>query len=226
MRTITKKMPPLETYEQNFPLIYSELEQSLKSLENASATNKPKLFRESNELLDELKEILDNIETEVILLASDLRASHNLQFTNFKKQYQASVKRLKELQDSENRNALFGDNSSSKNANSGISAGNQRQSLLKNNASLARTSDRLMESQRIANETGDIGANILNNLRGQREQLLNSRNTLLEADGYVDRSLQTLKVMSRRLAANKMISYCIIAVLILLILLVLFSKFS
>ena len=53
--------------------------------------------------------------------------------------------------------------------------------------------------------------------------IVNSRNTLLNT--YVDKSIQTLKSMSRRITANKFISYAIIAVLILLILLVLASKF-
>ena len=75
-------------------------------------------------------------------------------------------------------------------------------------------------------ETENIGSNILNDLRSQREQINGARNTLLQADNYVDRSVQTLKTMGRRLTANKFISYGIIAVLILLIFLVLFSKFS
>ena len=33
----------------------------------------------------------------------------------------------------------------------------------------------------------------------QREQINGARNTLLQADNYVDRSVQTLKTMGRRL---------------------------
>ncbi|GMF03121.1 unnamed protein product [Ambrosiozyma monospora] len=75
-------------------------------------------------------------------------------------------------------------------------------------------------------ETEDVGTSILDNLRTQREQIVNARDTLHEADTYVDRSLNTIKTMTRRLATNKMITYSIIAVLILLIFLVLYSKFS
>lgn len=77
----------------------------------------------------------------------------------------------------------------------------------------------------MANETESIGANILTDLRGQREQIQNSRNTLLEADGYVDKSIRTLRSMTRRMAMNKVLTYLIIAVLVILILLVLASKF-
>ena len=50
----------------------------------------------------------------------------------------------------------------------------------------------------MANETESIGAGILGDLHLQREQILNTRDTLMEADGYVDKSLRTLKGMARR----------------------------
>lgn len=102
----------------------------------------------------------------------------------------------------------------------------QRQQLLANHNILNKTGERLRDASRIANETEGIGSQIMMDLRAQRETLENSRQTLFQADSYVDKSIKTLKVMSRRLIANKFISYAIIAVLILLILLVLFSKFK
>lgn len=74
----------------------------------------------------------------------------------------------------------------------------QRQQLLSGTASLERSTQRLVDSQRLANETEQIGATILTDLRGQREQISNARNTLMEADGYVDKSIRTLRGMARR----------------------------
>lgn len=74
----------------------------------------------------------------------------------------------------------------------------QRSQLLSGTASLDRSTQRLRDSQRVANETEQIGANILTDLHGQREQIINSRNTLMEADGYVDKSIRTLRGMARR----------------------------
>lgn len=119
------------------------------------------------------------------------------------------------------RNELFGDRSTA----DGDIALDQRQQLLSGQDSLDRSSQRIRDSQRVANETESIGANILTDLRGQREQITNSRNTLLEADGYVDKSIRTLRSMTRRMAMNKVLTYLIIAVLVILILLVLASKF-
>lgn len=54
----------------------------------------------------------------------------------------------------------------------------QRQRLLKGTATLEDGSRRLQESNRLALETEDLGADILRDLRGQREQIENSRNTV------------------------------------------------
>jgi vesicle transport through interaction with t-SNAREs 1 len=74
----------------------------------------------------------------------------------------------------------------------------QRTRLLSGTERLERSSQRLRDSQRIAIETEGIGAGVLNDLHSQREQILNTRDTLLEADGYVDKSLRTLRGMARR----------------------------
>lgn len=91
-------------------------------------------------------------------------------------------------------------------------ADEQRTRLLSGTERLERSSDRLRNSQRIANETEGIGATILGDLHGQREQILHARDEvfqcvfvtrltrlqLLRADGYVDRSVRTIKGMARR----------------------------
>lgn len=74
----------------------------------------------------------------------------------------------------------------------------QRQRLLQGTATLEDGQRRLEESNRIALETEDLGADILRDLRGQREQIEHSRDTLRQADGNIDRSSKTLTKMIRR----------------------------
>jgi vesicle transport through interaction with t-SNAREs 1 len=74
----------------------------------------------------------------------------------------------------------------------------QRARLLSGTERLERSSQRLQESHRLANETEGVGAGILGDLHAQRQQLLHTRETLMEADGYVDKSIRTLKGMARR----------------------------
>jgi len=60
-------------------------------------------------------------------------------------------------------------------------------------------SRRLQESQRVGLETEVQGADILQNLIGQREQIENARNTLQSADNSIDRVSGTLKKVIRRM---------------------------
>lgn len=176
---------------------------------------------------DEALEVLDQMTIEVQNLPSNQRSSYNTKIRQYKSQVEETKKKYKQLADSQDKHDLFGsrykDDLEFGNGGAGDS---QRKQLLNNHSSLERSSQRLQDSQRIALETEQIGGNILNDLRSQREQIGGARNTLMQADTYVDKSVQTLKSMGRRLVANKFISYAIIAVLILLILLVLYSKFS
>ncbi|ODQ65213.1 V-snare-domain-containing protein [Nadsonia fulvescens var. elongata DSM 6958] len=219
------------SYESDFNLLYGEINQKLDSEFVAATTpeNKKTILRSLERSIDESYEILDQLSIEVQNISTSRRASYNTIIRKYRKDIDDVKRRVKDLVIETGRAELFGsryqptkgDNS----LDSDISL-DQRQQLLSGQASLDRSSQRLRDSQRIANETESIGANILTDLRGQREQIVNSRNTLLEADGYVDKSLKTLKTMGRRMAANKLITYAIIAVLIILILLVLYGKFN
>lgn len=74
----------------------------------------------------------------------------------------------------------------------------QRQQLLSGTDRLQRSSGRLTAAQRMALETEEIGAGTLSDLSRQREQIVNTRERLLESEGYTDRSIKTLKGMARR----------------------------
>ena len=63
---------------------------------------------------------------------------------------------------------------------------------------LERSSNRLTNAQRMAHETEDIGRGTLADLNIQRQQIVHTRERILESEGYVDRSVKTLRTMARR----------------------------
>lgn len=101
---------------------------------------------------------------------------------------------------------------------------NARTRLLAGTSQLSDASRRLDGAQRIALETEEVGADILANLRGQREQIEHSRDVLVQADGSIDRASGTLKKMVWRMYQQKAVTYAIIGILIALIILVVWSK--
>ncbi|ODQ83044.1 hypothetical protein BABINDRAFT_31452 [Babjeviella inositovora NRRL Y-12698] len=213
-----------QTYESEYELAHQEAEQKLSQISDLAGDKRRTAMRDVERATDECLEILDQMNLEIQNMSTNERSSYNAKLRTYKATVDKSKKQLKFLQDNTNRDELF--LGRTQESSDPSSHDYQRQQLLKNNASLERSSDRLRDSQRVALETEEIGSSILNDLRGQREQLVNSRNQLIDADGYVDKSIRTLRSMTRRLAANKLISYAIIAVLVILILLVIASKFT
>ncbi|KAM9932602.1 hypothetical protein OXX80_007765 [Metschnikowia pulcherrima] len=211
----------LDTYDADFQLAIQEAKAQFSAV-GRDPTQRLQALKSIEHATDEALEILDQMNVEVQNLPASARSAQNTKIRQYRTEVASTKQKLRELLDAEDRSALFGQQYTDEQSTAGDS---QRKQLLNNSASLERSSDRLRESQRIAYETENIGGNILNDLRAQREQIVNSRNTLSAADTYVDKSVQTLKAMSRRITANRFISYAIIAVLILLILLVLASKF-
>lgn len=209
------------TYESDFQLAIQDAKAKFASV-SVDPNQRKAALQAIEHATDEALEILDQMNIEIQSLPANQRLSYNAKIRQYRNEVDENKTKLRQLLDEEDRSQLFGSRYTDE--EDGVHD-SQRKQLLNNNASLERSSDRLRESQRIALETENIGGNILNDLRAQREQIVNLRNTLLTADTYVDKSIQTLKLMSRRITANKFISYAIIAVLILLIFLVLASKF-
>lgn len=210
-------------YEQDFNLSFSDAQSKIQSIYGENDSNKRiDLMKQVESLIDDCHDLLDSMNLEVQQIATHQRSSFNAKVRTYRSDLDKIKGDLKNLMDDKDRRQLFG----STNADENDEDFNQRQKLLNTNASIERSSQRIQEATRTALESESVGSSILNNLRSQRDQILNARDTLNEADTYVDRSLRTLKSMTRRLATNKLITYGIIAVLILLIFLVLYSKFS
>ena len=173
------------------------------------------------------------------------RAKVNQRFRNYQSDTDSAKRKLSNL--SSDRSALFGSRYTDEPSGSSDVQLEQRQQLLSGTDRLDRSTQRLKASQALANETEGIGASTLADLHRQRETIEHTHGTLLQSEGYVDRSVKTLRGMARRyctianhysstqrlanmlwtlrMATNKMITIAIITVLVLLIFAVIFSKF-
>ena len=132
-------------------------------------------------------------------IPSTTRTRLNPRFRNHETTIDAAKRKLKSL--SSDRQALFGNRYRDDDNADGSQQDHQleqRQQLLSGTERLDRSSQRLRDSQRIANETEDIGRGTLADLQVQRETIQHTRQTMLESEGYVDRSVKTLRGMARR----------------------------
>lgn len=137
-------------------------------------------------------------------IPSAQKSKINTRFRNHQSDIDTSLRTLTSL--TSDRSALFGSRYTD-DPESGDPHLEQRQQLLRGTERLERSSGRLRESQRIALETEEIGANTLADLGRQRETIVHTRQTLGESEGYTDRSIKTLRGMARRYALSFLHAY-------------------
>lgn len=122
----------------------------------------------------------------------------NQRLRNYESEIDRQRRKLRTLAD--DRAALFGSRYTDNPG--GASASDvqleQRQQLLAGTDRLDRSTQRLKASQALAAETEALGASTLADLHRQRETIQHTHDTLLQSEGYVDRSVKTLRGMARR----------------------------
>ncbi|CAI4211589.1 unnamed protein product [Parascedosporium putredinis] len=215
------------SYEAEFKLVQADLNQKLDQIPELSGEPRKAAVSQAERALEEADELLGQMRLEKQNIPSGQRPKINARLRGYESTVSSSKSKLANL--SSERSALFGgryrddpENPSSSNADIHLA---QRQQLLSGTERLDRSTQRLKASQALANETEAIGAAALADLHQQRETILHTQGVLGQSEGYVDRSVKTLRGMARRMATNRIITISIITVLVLLIVAVIFSKF-
>ncbi|KAF9169749.1 hypothetical protein BGX20_009881 [Mortierella sp. AD010] len=215
-----------ESYEQDFEAVKVSINERLTASGGQTGEIKKQTLRATDREIDEANEILQQMEMELLNLPQGSRTRLQARLRGYKADLDKLKQTLKRAQSTSrstaDRDELLGGGSGGIDLDA--ASMDQRTRLLNGTDRLAESSRRLQDSHKVALETETLGAGILSDLRGQREQIIHTRNTLLEADSNIDKASRTLKGMARRMATNKLITASIIAVLIFLILFVLYRK--
>ncbi|KIM90674.1 hypothetical protein PILCRDRAFT_142132 [Piloderma croceum F 1598] len=218
-----------ESYEQDFQQIVDSLKQKLEGdVKDERAEQRKADMRRVEMELDEADEMISQMEIEIQGIPQSMKPHYQTRLRTAK----ADLSRYKKLSN-EVRGQLARSDLLSSRGGAGPPTSDEpygstsdRTRLLSGAALLEDGSRRLQESQRIALETEDQGADILMSLRQQREQIENSRDTLHRADGSIDRASGTLKKMIRRMYQQRVVTAIIIVVLVLLIAVIVWEKLS
>ncbi|KAI9724225.1 MAG: hypothetical protein M1828_003970 [Chrysothrix sp. TS-e1954] len=182
-------------YEGELRLVSADLSQKLDQIQEQSGEQRKSLISQAERLLEEAKELITSMKMEKSSIPSASRSSVSKRLRDHESDIDAQSRQLSSL--SSDRAQLFGSRYQD-DPSGGDEQLEQRQQLLSGTDRLTRSSNRLQESQRIANETEQIGAGTLRDLAQQRETIGNTRERLLESEGYTDRSIKTLRGMARR----------------------------
>ncbi|KAF5379309.1 hypothetical protein D9757_007664 [Collybiopsis confluens] len=175
--------------------------------------------------LDEADDIISQLELEIQGIPVSIRA----QYTQRLKQVKLDLNRLKKVaKDSHSHltRANLQLDSPSRSDDPYDERADERNRLLSGHQVLADGSGRLDNSARLALETEDLGADILRNLRVQREQIQNTSHILNEAETSIDRASGTIQKMIRQMHKQRFVIAAIILVLIVVVVLILYFKLS
>lgn len=195
-----------DSYASDFGQLNSSITSKLNNeAPSQSGETKKATLRRVEMELEEADEIISQMEIEINSFPASLKSQYNLKLRGYKTDLEKQKEQLrKQLQQSSRGGGRF-DTESGNGFNDDLESGrssydpqSQRQKLLQGTATLDDGSRRLEDSHRLALETEDLGADILRDLRGQREQIENSRDTLRQADSNLDRSSRTIGQMIRR----------------------------
>ncbi|KAJ7068162.1 vesicle transport v-SNARE protein N-terminus-domain-containing protein [Mycena amicta] len=219
-----------DSYEHDFQQFIDTIRQKLDGdgKDDSGEQRKASLRRAEMEL-DEADEMVSQMEIEIQGIPQSIRPQYQTRLrtakadlTRYKKQYKdvhAQLARSALLSSSSNHTGQF-------TSDEPYGPASDRTRLLAGTAVLEDGTKRLQDSHRIALETENQGADILMNLRQQREQIVNSRDTLQNANTSIDRASGTLKGMIRRMYQQRIVTGAIILVLILLIGIILYEKLA
>ncbi|KIK99269.1 hypothetical protein PAXRUDRAFT_822965 [Paxillus rubicundulus Ve08.2h10] len=216
-----------DTYEQDFRQIVDSIRSKLDGdgRDERGEQRRAALRRVEMEL-DEADEMISQMEIEIQGIPQSIKPQFQTRLRSAKADLTRFKKMSKDLHTQFSRADLLGSP-----GRTGIPTSDEpygqtsdRTRLLAGTTTLEDGTRRLQDSQRIALETEDQGAEILMNLRTQREQIENARDTLRTADTAIDRASGTLKKMIRRMYQQRVVTAAIIVVLVLLIAIIIWEK--
>ncbi|KAJ3508203.1 hypothetical protein NMY22_g16690 [Coprinellus aureogranulatus] len=179
--------------------------------------------------LDEADDIVSQLETEIQGIPKSIQGP----YTNRLKQARADLNKYKKLSKDLHSQAARSDLLGAYSRGSGRGTPNSddpygersdRERLLVGTEVLGDGSRRIQESTSLALQTEAHGAEILTTLRGQREQIENSRDMLNTADRHIDRASGTMSKMIRQMYKQRVILGAIAVFFIILIIVILYFK--
>jgi vesicle transport through interaction with t-SNAREs protein 1 len=183
------------SYEAELKLVQADLSQKLEQIPELTGEPRKAAIANANRSIDEAKEILSQMRMEQSNVPKALQPSIKTRFRNYQTDIDTSTRKLKTLGDAPRYGQRYTDSPDGNGVDAQVE---QRQQLLSGTDRLERSSKRLQDSHRMALETEDIGRSTLQDLGRQRETITHTRDTLLESEGYTDRSIKTLRGMARR----------------------------
>ncbi|RXW19950.1 hypothetical protein EST38_g5910 [Candolleomyces aberdarensis] len=188
-----------DSYEQDFRHIIDSVRQKLEGDAKSSVGEQRKAALRKAEIeLDEADDIVSQLETEIQGIPKSVQGPYTTRLKQARADLNKYKKLSKDLHSQAQRSDLLGAYSrNQQHSDDPYGERSERGRLLAGHEVLNDGTRRLQESTSVALQTETYGAEILTTLRGQREQIENSRDMLNTADRHIDRASTTIGKMMR-----------------------------
>ncbi|XP_020481998.1 vesicle transport through interaction with t-SNAREs homolog 1B [Labrus bergylta] len=212
--------------------IYRSLYEELKLMPDRVLTcrgeERKRLVRSFDERQGEAEEVLEGMEEELRAAPSSHRNAMSTKLRMYRRDLGKLQRDMKVSAPGSGSMAVGGGGHhgiySSQNQQS-THQQSQRALLLQGTDALNNASQSIERSQRIANETEQIGTDIIEELGEQREQLDRTRDRLVHTGENLGRTRKILRSMARRLVTNKLLLAVIILMELAILGAVVYLKF-
>ncbi|KAG6907929.1 hypothetical protein DXG01_006859 [Tephrocybe rancida] len=211
------------SYELDFRHIIDGIKEKLEA--GGNGEQRKAALRKVEIELDEADDIVSALEVEIQGIPQSIKPQYLAQLKNAKSELTRYKKLAKDVHSQQSRSDLLA-RAGGGGRSSDDPYGDQgdRARLLVGTQTLEDGSRRLRDTQRIALEAEDQGADILRTLRGQRETIEGARDSLRTADTNIDRASGTVKKMIRQMYKQRFILSALTVFIILIVIVILYFK--
>ncbi|KAL1665853.1 hypothetical protein GGF50DRAFT_100004 [Schizophyllum commune] len=210
-----------ESYEQDFNGLLLSIQSKLSAATSQGIEQRKASIRRAELEMDEADDMLSHLEELLSHIPQTQRSkpAYVSRLRAAKATLTACKKQSRDLYHSATRAELL-----QRNDQWSTAEPDERTRLLAGHQTLEEGSARLEDSTRVALRTEEVGAEILRNLRGQREQIVHASDTLHTADTNIDRSSGIMKRMIRQMYRQRVIFALIGVFFLALISIILYFK--
>eukprot|EP00911_Craspedida_sp_UC1_P001268 UC1_evm1s956 len=199
-------MSLFSSYEQEFGALLADLNRKTNLIPDLTGADKDKEMRSAEKDIEDAKELLEQMELELMDMGAAERGKSKARVTSYKGDLAQAERDLRKAavkmsNSAAARDELFAYDGTSEDA---------RSSLLTNTDRLDRTSRRLDDGHRVALETQEVAVGIMSDLHDQRETIQRSRGRLRNMDGELSTSRRVLRNIIDRARRNKAVTAIII----------------
>mmetsp|Transcript_36069 Transcript_36069/g.82840 ORF Transcript_36069/g.82840 Transcript_36069/m.82840 type:complete len:249 (-) Transcript_36069:51-797(-) len=196
-----------DEYERDFASLCKDVEGRLDE-ETFSALNSHERSKSLTEAVGKLKaaeKALKQMEFEARTLPTEQRSVINPKMLRYRQQLQEQRKQVDSVQETHSRAILMGGDDSQGGVVYGKSM-QDRQRLMDSSDLMQQSTNKLRDARRQAAETEQIGADVMTDLRQQRETIMRTKRNVHEVGSNYGMAKQMLDAMTRRAAANRAVT--------------------